>query len=193
MLSAELQRATTSIPAASATIGKVFLTVDEAAHRLGVTRSWILRAYPTQRDSTSETREVRSVHRTGPPCHCRCGCDRGTPLSQAGHIVRPGGARKTWSIVYRDPLGVQQWEGKFKTRHDAQKRLNEVLGEIDKGTYTQRSSVTFEKFAEIGWRGAARSEVAQRPVTARSSTGNSYRDWVRSRSSNSASITWTLP
>ncbi|HYK58019.1 MAG TPA: site-specific integrase [Bryobacteraceae bacterium] len=69
-------------------------------------------------------------------------------MSQAGHIVRRGGARKTWSIRYRDPSGVLQWEGKFKTRHDAQKRLNEVLGEIDKGTYTRRSSVTFEKFAE---------------------------------------------
>lgn len=63
-------------------------------------------------------------------------------------MVRPGGTRKTWSIRYRDPLGVLQWEGKFKTRHDAQKRLNEVLGDIDKGTYTRRSSVTFEKFAE---------------------------------------------
>jgi hypothetical protein len=50
--------------------------------------------------------------------------------------------------MYRDPTGVRQWEGKFKTRHDAQKRLNEVLGEIDKGTYSRRSSVTFEKFAE---------------------------------------------
>ena len=69
-------------------------------------------------------------------------------MSQAGHIVRPSGNRKTWSILYRDPSGVQQWEGKFKTRHDAQKRLNEVLGDIDKGAYTRRSSVTFERFAE---------------------------------------------
>jgi len=69
-------------------------------------------------------------------------------LSQAGHIVRPGGARKTWSIRYRDPSGVLLWEGKFKTRHAAQTRLNEVLGEIDKGIFTRRSSVTFEKFAE---------------------------------------------
>jgi integrase len=69
-------------------------------------------------------------------------------LSQAGHIVKPGGARKTWSIVYRDPSGGQRWEGKFRTRHEAQKRLNEVLGEIDKGTYARPSSITFEKFAE---------------------------------------------
>jgi integrase len=69
-------------------------------------------------------------------------------VSQGGHIVKPTGARKTWSIIYRDPAGVQQWEGKFKTRSDAQRRLNEVLGEIDKGTYARPSSVTFEKFAE---------------------------------------------
>ena len=69
-------------------------------------------------------------------------------MSQSGHIVKPRGARKTWSILYRDPVGIQQWEGKFKTRHAAQMRLNEVLGEIDKGSFTRRSSVTFEKFAE---------------------------------------------
>ncbi len=54
-------------------------------------------------------------------------------MSQAGHIVKPGGARKTWSIMYREPSGVQQWEGKFKTRHEAQKRLNEVLGRDRQG------------------------------------------------------------
>jgi integrase len=69
-------------------------------------------------------------------------------MSQRGHIVKPSGARKTWSIIYRDPTGAQQWEGKFRTRGDAQRRLTEVLGDIDKGTYARPSSVTFEKFAE---------------------------------------------
>jgi integrase len=69
-------------------------------------------------------------------------------MSQAGHLIKPGGARRTWSILYRDPSGGQRWEGKFKTRHEAQKRLNEVLGDIDKGVYSRPSSVTFEKFAE---------------------------------------------
>jgi integrase len=69
-------------------------------------------------------------------------------MSQGGHIVKPTGARKTWSIIYRDPAGIQRWEGKFKTRSAAQQRLNEVLGQIDKGTYARPSSVTFEKFAE---------------------------------------------
>ena len=50
--------------------------------------------------------------------------------------------------MYRDPSGVRQWEGKFKTRHDAQERLNEVLGEIDKGTYMRRSSVTYRATEE---------------------------------------------
>jgi integrase len=69
-------------------------------------------------------------------------------MSQGGHIVKPTGVRRTWSIIYRNPAGVQQWEGKFKTRSDAQRRLNEVLGDIDKGTYARPTSVTFEKFAE---------------------------------------------
>ena len=69
-------------------------------------------------------------------------------MSQGGHIVKPSGRRKTWAIIYRDPAGIQQWEGKFKKRTEAQARLNEVLGAIDKGTYARPSSVTFEKFAE---------------------------------------------
>ncbi len=76
-------------------------------------------------------------------------------MSQRGHIVKPSGARKTWSIVYREPSGAQRWEGKFRTRANAQRRLNEVMGEIDKGTYTRPSSVTFEKFAE-DWLAARR-------------------------------------
>ena len=50
--------------------------------------------------------------------------------------------------MYRKPSGGRRWEGKFKTRHEAQKRLNEVLGEIDKGVYSRPSSVTFENRAE---------------------------------------------
>ena len=69
-------------------------------------------------------------------------------MSQGGHIVKPAGRRRTWAIIYRDPTGAQQWEGKFKKRSEAQARLNEILGAIDKGTYARPSSVTFEKFAE---------------------------------------------
>jgi len=69
-------------------------------------------------------------------------------MSQGGHIVKPKGARKTWSIMYRDPDGKLLWEGKFKKKTDAQQRLTVVLGEIDKGTFARPASVTFEQFAE---------------------------------------------
>jgi integrase len=69
-------------------------------------------------------------------------------VSQRGHIVKPTGARRSWSIIYRDPHGEQLWEGKFKTKSAAQRRLNEVLGEIDRGTFARPIEVTFEQFAE---------------------------------------------
>jgi integrase len=50
--------------------------------------------------------------------------------------------------MYRDPDGKLLWEGKFKTRANAQKRLTAVLAEIDRGTFTRPASVTFEQFAE---------------------------------------------
>jgi integrase len=70
-------------------------------------------------------------------------------MSQRGHIIRPSGARKTWSILYRNPDdGPQCWEGKFSTKGEAQGRLTEVLGEIKKGTFARPTSITFEKFSE---------------------------------------------
>ena len=50
--------------------------------------------------------------------------------------------------MYRDTEGYLRWEGKFDRRTDAQRRLNTVLAEIDKGTYTRPSSLTFEQFAK---------------------------------------------
>lgn len=69
-------------------------------------------------------------------------------MSQGGHIVKPNRTRKTWAIIYRDDAGAQRWEGKFRTRGDAQTRLTEVLSEINKGIYKRPTSETFEKFAE---------------------------------------------
>jgi integrase len=69
-------------------------------------------------------------------------------MSQRGHIVRPEGNRRTWAIMYRDLVGLLQWEGKFKTKSAAKSRLNEVLTQIDKGTYTRPSALSFERFAE---------------------------------------------
>jgi hypothetical protein len=56
-------------------------------------------------------------------------------MSQGGHLVKPTGSRKTWAIMYRDTEGKLRWEGKFRTKSNAQTRLSEVLNEIDKGTY----------------------------------------------------------
>jgi len=68
-------------------------------------------------------------------------------VSQGGHIVKPSGARRTWSILYRDQDGHQRWEGKFETRSAAQCRLTEVLGQINRGVFKHPESVTFEQFA----------------------------------------------
>lgn len=69
-------------------------------------------------------------------------------MSQRGHLVKPTGARKTWAVMYRDGDGSLRWEGKFHSRTDAQRRLTSVLSEIDKGTYTRPSSLTFEQFSK---------------------------------------------
>jgi hypothetical protein len=75
-------------------------------------------------------------------------------MRQRGHIVKPGGDRHTWSIMYRDPDGLQRREGKSK--NDARRRLNELVGEIDKGLYARPPSVAFEQFAgELACRASA--------------------------------------
>jgi hypothetical protein len=50
--------------------------------------------------------------------------------------------------MYRDPEGMLRWEGKFVRKSSAQRRLNEVLAELDRGAYSQPSSLTFELFAK---------------------------------------------
>jgi integrase len=69
-------------------------------------------------------------------------------VSQRGHIVKPKGQRRTWAIMYRDPDRQLQWEGKFRTKDNARRRLTEVLSEIDKGIYSRPSATTFEQFAD---------------------------------------------
>lgn len=68
-------------------------------------------------------------------------------MSQRGHIVRPAGTRKTWAIMCRAGRGKLQWEGKFKTKGDAQRRLNATQGEMESGADTLPRSTTFEQFA----------------------------------------------
>jgi integrase len=50
--------------------------------------------------------------------------------------------------MYRDGAGSLRWEGKFRSKTDAQRRLTSVLAEVDKGTYTRPSSLTFEQFSK---------------------------------------------
>src|SRR6266478_4800222 len=95
-------------------------------------------------------------------------------MSQGGHIVKPSGRRKTWAIIYRDPAGIQQWEGKFKKRTEAQARLNEVLGAVDKGTYARPSSVTFERFADDWLAGRRQIRGSTESGYVRLSTSNSF-------------------
>jgi len=74
--------------------------------------------------------------------------------------------------MYRDTEGYLRWEGKFDRRTDAQRRLNTVLAEIDKGTYTRPSSLTFEQFAKE-WL-ASRRQI-------RGSTESSYGSLIKSQ------------
>jgi hypothetical protein len=63
-------------------------------------------------------------------------------MSQGGHLVKRIGSRKTWAIMYRDTDVKLRWEGKFRTKSNAQTRLSEVLNEIDKVTYSRPSSLS---------------------------------------------------
>jgi len=69
-------------------------------------------------------------------------------VSQRGHIEKPIGARKTWSVSYYDPDGRRIWKGKFKTRAAAQKFLTSICAEIDSGTYHKPAVISFEQFSE---------------------------------------------
>lgn len=64
---------------------------------------------------------------------------------QRGAIVK---RYNRYSIKYRTPDGKQKWESGFATKAEAQARLNELLQEIDKGTYIEPKTITFAEFAE---------------------------------------------
>ena len=64
---------------------------------------------------------------------------------QRGAIVK---RYNRYSIKYRTPEGKQKWESGFSTKAEAQARLNELLLEIDKGTYVEPKTITFAEFAE---------------------------------------------
>ncbi len=64
---------------------------------------------------------------------------------QRGAIIRRG---QTYYVKYRTPSGKQKWESGFANRSQAQQRLNQLLGEIGRGSYVEPKVIKFEKFAE---------------------------------------------
>ena len=66
---------------------------------------------------------------------------------QRGAIVK---RYNRYSVKYRTPEGKQKWESGFETKAAAQSRLNELLLEIDKGSYVEPKTVTFAEFA-VEW------------------------------------------
>ena len=95
-------------------------------------------------------------------------------MSQGGHVVKPSGKRKTWAIIYRDPAGIQQWEGKFKKRTEAQTRLNEVSEPSIKGRTRDRLPSRLRSLQRIGWPVGARSAAVRNRDMVRLSTSNSF-------------------
>lgn len=69
-------------------------------------------------------------------------------MRQRGSIIRPRGARRSWSVKYRTEAGLQRFKSGFRTRSEAQVYLNEVLSQINAGTYLERKPITFEAFAQ---------------------------------------------
>jgi integrase len=64
---------------------------------------------------------------------------------QRGAIIKRG---RRYAVKYRDGAGVQRWGGTFDTKGEAQDELNKTLAAINAGTYTPRTPVLFEKFAQ---------------------------------------------
>jgi hypothetical protein len=68
-------------------------------------------------------------------------------MSQGGHPCQTNGcAKEMGDNVSRHGRKAPR-EGNFRTKSNAQARLSGVLNEIDKGTYTLPSSLSFEQFA----------------------------------------------
>jgi hypothetical protein len=56
-------------------------------------------------------------------------------------------------LRFRDKHGKQKWVGErprqgFKTNAEARRRLNEILVEIDRGSYVEPKTGSFAQFAE---------------------------------------------
>ena len=88
---------------------------------------------------------------------------------QRGAVVQRGGRLY---IKYRTPAGKQKWESGFANRSQAQQRLNEILGEITRGSYVEPKTIKFERFAQ---------EWLESRVAVRGSTLSSYASIVNRR------------
>jgi len=64
---------------------------------------------------------------------------------QGGSIFRRG---TNWTLVYRTPDGRQKWEGGYRTKEEAQKRLGAVLGTIRENRYVEPKDIRFRDFCD---------------------------------------------
>ena len=86
---------------------------------------------------------------------------------QRGSIVKKG---RSHYIVFRTPEKKQKWIGAFPNKASARSRLNEILVEINCGTYLEPKPVTFEKFA---------SNYIHSRCSIRGSTAAAYASMIR--------------
>ncbi len=99
-------------------------------------------------DQAKEKQEVRDIRQRPSPRRTR---SRG----QRGSIMRRRGAA-FYTIVYRAPGGKQKREGGFRTKENAQQRLDVMLGSIRSNTYVEPKAIRFENFCS-DWMGNAKA------------------------------------
>jgi len=86
---------------------------------------------------------------------------------QRGSIVKKG---RSIYIVFRTPEKTQKWLGAFPNKASARSRLNEILVEIDRGTYLAPKPITFGEFA---------SKYVDSRCSIRGSTASAYASMIR--------------
>jgi hypothetical protein len=61
---------------------------------------------------------------------------------QRGSILRRGAS---WSVVYRTPDGKQKWQGGYRTKEEAQKQVDIILGSIRENRYVEPKEIIFSR------------------------------------------------
>jgi integrase len=64
---------------------------------------------------------------------------------QRGSILRRGAS---WSVVYRTPDGKQKWQGGYRTKEEAQKQVDIILGSIRENRYVEPKEIIFREFCD---------------------------------------------